>query len=138
MAGDKAEHVVVGDVVCIRDADEHIDEVSCLVWFNGEDDDVTTVKITTPAGMFQLRDQIEVIFRKSDREQRRLIEWIERKGGVVTAREVQQGHRQYRTAQDAEAALEELTKAGCGDWEPTPPGPKGGRPSRLFRLKLRF
>ena len=68
MAGDKAEHVVVGDVVCIRDADEHIDEVSCLVWFNGEDDDNTTVKITTPAGMFQLRDQIDVIFRKSERD----------------------------------------------------------------------
>jgi hypothetical protein len=69
-----------------------------------------------------------------DREQRRLIEWIERKGGSVTAREVQQGHRQYRTAQDAEAALEELVKAGCGQWHDAPPGPKGGRPSSVFRL----
>ena len=69
-----------------------------------------------------------------DREQRRLIEWIERKGGSVTAREVQQGHRQYRTAQDAEAALEELAKAGCGQWHDAPPGPKGGRPSSVFRL----
>ncbi len=57
-----ADHVTVGDVVCIRDVDEHLDEVSCLVWFNGEDDDNTTVTITTPAGMFQLRDQIEIVF----------------------------------------------------------------------------
>ena len=69
-----------------------------------------------------------------DHDQRRLIEWIERKGKPVTVREVQQGHRQYRTAQDAEAALEQLAKAGCGQWHDAPPGPKGGRPSHVFRL----
>ncbi len=69
-----------------------------------------------------------------DSDQRRLIEWIERKGGSVTAREVQQGHRQYDTAQDAEAALEDLVKAGYGQWHDAPPGPKGGRPSRVFHL----
>ena len=68
-----------------------------------------------------------------DREQRRLIEWIERKGRSVTAREVQQGHRQYRTALDAEAALEGLLKAGCGNWESTPPG-RRGQPTRRFVL----
>ena len=51
------------------------------------------------------------------REQRQLIEWIDRKGGSVTAREVQQGHRRYKTAQDAEAALEELAAGGLGHWE---------------------
>ena len=51
----------------------------------------------------------------------------------MTAREVQQGHRQYRTAQDAEAALAELSKAGYGDWEPTPPG-RRGQPTRRFVL----
>jgi hypothetical protein len=69
-----------------------------------------------------------------DHDQRWLIEWIERKGGSVTAREVQQGHRQYRTAHEAEAALDELAKAGYGQWDDVPPGPKGGRPSRVFRL----
>jgi hypothetical protein len=68
-----------------------------------------------------------------DRDQRRLIEWIERKGGSVTARDVQQGNRQYHTAPAAEAALEELVKAGCGDWEPTPPG-RRGQPTRRFVL----
>ncbi|MBN2580960.1 MAG: DUF3987 domain-containing protein [Pirellulales bacterium] len=68
-----------------------------------------------------------------DRNRRRLIEWIERKGGAVTAREVQQGHRQYRTAEDAEAALEKLVKAGDGMWQPTPPG-RRGQPTRRFVL----
>jgi hypothetical protein len=69
-----------------------------------------------------------------DRDHRRLIEWIERKGGSVTAREVQQGHRQYRSAQEAEAALVELEKAGCGCWQQAPTTPRGGRPSRVFHL----
>ncbi len=51
----------------------------------------------------------------------------------MTAREVQQGNRQYAKAQDAEAALEKLVKAGCGDWEPTPPG-RRGQPTRRFVL----
>ena len=68
------------------------------------------------------------------RDQRRLIEWIERKGGSVTVRDVQQGNRQYRTACDAEAALAELAKAGCGCWQEAPTTPKGGRPSRVFHL----
>jgi len=71
MSSDKTEHVAVGYVVCIRDEDEHLDEVSCLVWFNDEDDDNTTFKVTTPAGMFQLRDHIEVVFRKSERRKKR-------------------------------------------------------------------
>ena len=68
-----------------------------------------------------------------DRDQRRLIEWIQRKDGSVTAREVQQGHRQYRTAEDAEAALGNLIKAGFGRWEPTLPG-RRGKPTRRFVL----
>jgi len=68
-----------------------------------------------------------------DADQRWLVEWIERKGGSVTAREVQQGHRQYRTAGDAVAALDELASAGCGDWQPTPPGQRG-QPTRRFIL----
>jgi hypothetical protein len=68
-----------------------------------------------------------------DRDRRRLAEWIERRGGSMTIREVQQGHRQYRTSSDAEAALDELVKAGYGTWEPTPSG-KRGRPTRRFVL----
>lgn len=68
-----------------------------------------------------------------DQARRRLIEWIERKGGSVTAREVQQGHRQFAAAQESESVLEELVKAGCGHWRSTPSGQRG-RPTRRFVL----
>ena len=70
----------------------------------------------------------------NDRKQRRLVEWIENKGASVTAREVQQGHRQYCTVDEAEAALNDLLKAGEGNWRDAPSGKKGGRPSRIFDL----
>jgi len=66
-------------------------------------------------------------------ERRQLIEWIERKGGAVSARDVQIGNRRYRTAKEAETALTELEKAGCGRWKQSPAG-KRGRPSRQFVL----
>ncbi|MSR60038.1 MAG: DUF3987 domain-containing protein, partial [Planctomycetaceae bacterium] len=69
----------------------------------------------------------------NDRDRRRLIEWIERKAGLVTARDVQMGCRWLREAGTAEAALNELTKAGWGTWESTPPGQRG-QPTRRFRL----
>jgi len=69
------------------------------------------------------------------RERRQLAEWIARKGGQVTARELQQGPRQYRGSTDAaEAALQELAKAGLGTWQDLPTTDKGGRPGRVFRL----
>lgn len=70
---------------------------------------------------------------EDESEKRRLIEWIERKGGKVTTREVQQGHRKYRKAEDARVALEDLVKAGYGEWESTPPG-RRGQPTRRFVL----
>lgn len=69
-----------------------------------------------------------------DGEQRKLAEWIDRKGGSVTAREVRQGHRRFKTTDDAEAALDQLAKAEAGQWEPIPTTPKGGRSSRRFTL----
>ena len=71
---------------------------------------------------------------EQDRERRELVEWITRKGVPVTARAVQQGRRQCPTSADAEAALDDLRKAGYGDWHDIPSTPKGGRPSRVFRL----
>jgi hypothetical protein len=68
-----------------------------------------------------------------DRDRRRLVEWIERKGEAVTPRDVQMGCRWLREAGAAEAALEQLAKAGWGNWEPTPPG-RRGQPTRRFRL----
>jgi hypothetical protein len=69
----------------------------------------------------------------ADRDQRRLVEWIERKGDPVTAREVRQGCRWLKEPGAAEAALEELAKAGRGTWEPSPANQRG-QPTRRFRL----
>ena len=69
------------------------------------------------------------------RDQRQLVEWIQRRGGAVAARDLQQGPRQYRGSSDAaEAALEELVKAGFGSWQDLPTTDKGGRPGRVFQL----
>lgn len=70
-----------------------------------------------------------------DRETRRLVEWIERKGGAVTARDLTHGVRAYRGDPDAaERALSALVEAGIGRWEADAHGPKGGRPAQRFRL----
>lgn len=70
-----------------------------------------------------------------DRESRRLVEWIERKGGTVTARDLTHGVRAYRNDPDAaERALSALVEAGIGRWEVDAHGPKGGRPAQRFRL----
>jgi hypothetical protein len=83
-------------------------------------------------------ERVYTICRSSaeDRQMRRLIEYIQGRGGEVTARTLQRANpARYQTTEDAEAALESLAKLGLGVWVDTSPGPKGGRPSRIFRLK---
>lgn len=79
--------------------------------------------------IYALLDETE-----TERNQRRTIEWIVRKGGAVSAREAQQGCRWLKESGAAEEALEELVKAGCGKWQPIETTPKGGQPSRVFVL----
>ena len=69
-----------------------------------------------------------------DRDTRRLIDWIERRGGDATIRDVQQGCRWLKETGLAEAALMALVKAGIGSWIEIPAGVRGGRPVRVFRL----
>jgi hypothetical protein len=69
-----------------------------------------------------------------DRDRRRLIEWIERHNSKVTEGDVQAGCRWLRAAGAAEAALNQLAKAGIGYWQDAPSGPQGGRPRRVFCL----
>ncbi|MCK4340806.1 MAG: DUF3987 domain-containing protein [Phycisphaerae bacterium] len=69
------------------------------------------------------------------RERQQLVEWIERRGGSLTIRELTHGVYRYRSrSNEAKAALDELVKAGHGSWEYPRPGPQGGRPSRRFTL----
>ena len=73
-----------------------------------------------------------------DRESRRLLEWIERKGGTVTARDLTRGPREYRgDTERAAKALAELVAAGVAVWVHGDHGPKGGRPTDRIRLVSR-
>lgn len=69
---------------------------------------------------------------EGDRANRELIEWIEARGGMVTARDLQQSKR-AENAQDAELKLTDLVVRGFGIWEPSPSGQRG-RPTRQFVL----
>jgi len=71
---------------------------------------------------------------ESEREDE-LLDWIREQGGTVTGRDLAHGLRRFRgDAAGAEAALDALVKAGSGEWVPVPPGSRGGRPTREFRL----
>jgi hypothetical protein len=70
----------------------------------------------------------------TDRDQRRLVEWTNGKGGTVTPREVRQGCRWLKGPGAAETALEELARAGLSSWQHVPTTAKGGRPARAFVL----
>jgi hypothetical protein len=80
--------------------------------------------------------RVYAMLDESDAEcsERRLAEWVERKGGRVTAREAQQGCRWLKEPGTAEAALNELVRAGRGTWQEVPTTAGGGRPSRAFVL----
>ncbi len=71
------------------------------------------------------------------RKQRTLAEFIIRRGGSMTTRDLQRGASAYAKADVAEAALNELAAAGWGSWVDVPPGPAGGRPTRKFMLPAR-
>jgi hypothetical protein len=86
-------------------------------WFKGEARRVYRMLQETPA----------------DTGLRRLEEWLERRGGSATARDVRQGCRWLRAPGAAETVLHELVREGRGVWEATPPGARG-LPTRRFRL----
>jgi len=70
---------------------------------------------------------------EESRNRRRIVEWIGRKGGTVTPRDVQQGCAWLKSPGLAEEALQSLVTAGLGRWEQSPAG-KRGRPCRRFTL----
>jgi hypothetical protein len=69
------------------------------------------------------------------REQRKLIEFIESRGGVVTVREVTHYCWSYKgRKEEAEQALSALVKTGRGRWQDIRPDGRG-RPTRRFQLQ---
>lgn len=67
-----------------------------------------------------------------DREVRELVEWIQRRGGRVTVRDLMHSSRRYKPSEVAESALNKLVKLGLGEWNVDTE--TGGRPRREFRL----
>jgi hypothetical protein len=66
---------------------------------------------------------------------RRLVEWIQQRGGSATARDLQRSNaHKYPSSAAAEAVLEELVKGGFGELKQTSTTSAGGRPSQTFSL----
>ncbi|MFZ2874576.1 MAG: DUF3987 domain-containing protein [Phycisphaerales bacterium] len=84
--------------------------------------------------------RVYAILGESDegRESRRLVEWIDRKGGTATVRDLTRGPREYRgDPERAAKALGELVASGVGRWEVDDHAGGRGRPADRFRLLSR-
>lgn len=76
-----------------------------------------------------------MVLTPESKREAELCGWIEKQGRTVTVRELVHGLRRFRgNTGDAESALNTLVKTGKGEWVPVPPGPRGGRATREFRL----
>jgi hypothetical protein len=69
-----------------------------------------------------------------ERANRELVELIRKCGDKMTVRSLMRSCRKYKTAEDAEAALDNLRLAGVGERADQAPGKQGGRPSTVFRM----
>lgn len=89
-------------------------------WFMHEIDRVYAVLVESPDA----------------RRLRELSDWIARRGGAVTARDVAKGMRMYRHNQSgADADLHRLADQRVGTYGFDTPSAIGGRPSKVFRLR---
>ena len=96
-------------------------------WFEHETRRVYEMLRGTPAA----RDNVARI----DTARQYLIDWIRRLHGPVTVRQVMSLRTRYPTAEDAEAALEDLAAADLGYWQFVPSTSAGGQPTRKFHLR---
>ena len=72
-----------------------------------------------------------------DRENRQIVELIQRNGGEITVRQLMRASREFRnSADDATAALQGLVDSGEGLWIASKPGSQGGQPTKAFRLAV--
>lgn len=112
-------------------------------WAGGEHANMSFVDVDTMTAAIAITKWFKAETRRiygmlaeseGDRDTRRLIDWISRRGGSATVREIQQSCRWLKEPGKAEDALHRLAQAGLGVWEDRPPTPQGGRPTRVFRL----
>lgn len=70
-----------------------------------------------------------------ERQSRLLVAWLQGRDFLAKPRDLCRAFSgQYPTCQSAETALDELVQHGAGEWLAVPPGERGGRPTRIFRL----
>jgi hypothetical protein len=70
-----------------------------------------------------------------ERDGRRLVEFVQARGGQITIRDLQRSNnRKYQSAEDAQAALDALVQAGMATWEEPPETPQGGNRARFLKL----
>ncbi len=114
---------VAADDPTVSDLDT-VDDVSMTAgialsrWFGQEAKRVYTMLATTD----------------EDQAERELIELIRRRGGTITARDLQRRSRKYPTSRDAENALCVLVEHKKGAWQTKPGTAQGGRPTTVFVL----
>jgi hypothetical protein len=71
----------------------------------------------------------------AERKMHDLAEYVTRKGGSITARDLMNNcRRRYPTTQAAEVALDQLVREGVGSWVNRPPTSRGGHPTRIFQI----
>lgn len=72
---------------------------------------------------------------EEERDARRLVEFIEARGGRITVRQLQRANgRKYPTSESADAALNALAQSGRARWLDRPGTPQGGNPARVLEL----
>jgi hypothetical protein len=73
---------------------------------------------------------------EEQRDTRRLVEFIQARGGAITARELQKSNsRKYQDADAAKVALDALVEAQLGEWVEPTRTKQGGQPARRFVLR---
>jgi DNA polymerase I-like protein with 3'-5' exonuclease and polymerase domains len=73
---------------------------------------------------------------QEQRDCRRLVEFIQARGGKITVKALQKANsRKYPKAELAEAALQVLVDSGIAEWQDREQGAKGGRPTKDCVLK---
>jgi Protein of unknown function (DUF3987)/VirE N-terminal domain len=76
---------------------------------------------------------------REQREQRKLIEFVESRGDTASVREIMQGYWPLKNQREkTEQQLAALERTGMGKWEPVGTTAKGGRPTRKFQLLTRI
>jgi hypothetical protein len=72
---------------------------------------------------------------EDERATRRLVEWVQARGGRITTRDLQRSNsHKWPTAGAAQAALDGLAEADLGAWVERPGGARGGHPIRELIL----